>query len=53
MRALLARELADRTAVIVSHDTADLEALAVRTVRLRAGRVTADTPISTPTQEDV
>lgn len=53
VRALLARELADRTAVIVSHDTADLEALAVRTVRLRAGRVTADTPISTPTQEDV
>lgn len=52
MRALLARELAGRTAVIVSHDAADVAALAVRTVSLRAGRVDTDTARRTPTQED-
>lgn len=43
MHALLERELAGRTALIVSHDTADLERLATRTVRLRGGRVESDT----------
>ncbi|MGB4778620.1 ATP-binding cassette domain-containing protein [Microbacterium sp.] len=42
MRELLARELAGRTAIVVSHDVEDLEALAVRTVRLRAGTVVDD-----------
>lgn len=42
MRDLLARELAGRTAVIVSHDAVDLDRLARRTVRLRAGRVASE-----------
>ncbi|WP_292831519.1 ATP-binding cassette domain-containing protein [Microbacterium sp.] len=52
MRALLARELAGRTAVIVSHDTADVAALAVRAIGLRSGRVVSDTSIRTSTRED-
>lgn len=43
MHALLERELVGRTAIIVSHDTADIARLATRTVRLRGGRVESDT----------
>lgn len=45
LRELLARELAGRTAVIVTHDLADLRALADRVMVLEAGRVRQDVPL--------
>ncbi|MFQ6485736.1 ABC transporter permease [Brachybacterium epidermidis] len=45
LRELLARELAGRTAVIVTHDLADIRALADRVMVLEAGRVRQDVPL--------
>ena len=44
LRALLGRVLRGRTALLVSHDAAEIEELASRTIRIRSGRIVDPVP---------